>query len=494
MLQRHLALAFGLLLPVLGVGAQPGDTAPVTATATTPAADDPAAMIARAAAEARAAAMAGKPLVDPAAEAAAAEAARAEAAAAAAQASASAPTTVDVTPAVAEPAPETTGTAPAATAAPAPVVQAPVAVPAIVPAPAPAAAPAITAPVVATPPRATPVAKTTTYPPDGPATHNGAYLPQWVNEEMFERQLQLVHGKAELDPKVGLFGPHSMMWQLSRYIAPGALGAGRALVLQISHPWVTAGIDEHSITRKDPLKRGRNTFRYIYTMIYGTREQAIDAARDVRIIHERVRGKLRYPAGKFMSDSEYRANEVQALLWVHATLWETLVMTYEQSVGPLNKGEKERFYQETKLFAYLFGIPDEALPANWDAFVAYCEEMRNSGMLAATPASRELAGYLFGWHGPIIWLPMQYAKVATAAYLPPDLREGYGFKYGMVKRTFFKTTLATSRVLHRITPDFMITNPVHKEAVARIAGKRASLFTRMSLKLGLGNSRLTNQL
>lgn len=315
------------------------------------------------------------------------------------------------------------------------------------------------------------------------------FEPQWVTQELFEKQLLKVHGKV-LDPKVGLFGPDSMMWKMSQYIVPGGVGAGRALLLQISHPWVTAGIDEHSITRKDPLKRARNTFSYILSMTFGSREQALAAARDVRTIHDRVQGHLRQRAGTFAEGSEYRASEIQAMLWVHATLWETLMLSYEQSVGKVSDDDKLRFYEETKLFAYLFGIPEEALPSNWWAFLEYCDNMRASGQLVATPASQQLAKYLFGWHGVLIWLPMQYAKLSTAANMDEPLRSSYGFTYGPVKEFIYESSTLASRVGHKIMPDFLLENPVYKEAKARVRGKRAWPFTRFQLWVAFGESSL----
>lgn len=316
-----------------------------------------------------------------------------------------------------------------------------------------------------------------------------AFEPQWITKAQFERQLQKVHGGVP-DPRHGLFGPDSMMWKMQKYIVPGAVGAGRALLLQISHPWVTAGIDEHSITRDDPLKRARNTFSYLLTMTMGSREQALEAARDVRIIHARVQGKLRERAGVFAEGSEYRASEVQAMLWVHATLWETLMLTYEQSVGRVSDADKLRFYEETKIFAYLFGIPEEALPPNWWAFLEYCENMRNSGQLVSTKASRELAGYLFGWHGVLMWAPMQYAKLTTAANMPEPLRSQYGFKYGPVRKFMYESSMVGSKVAHFVMPDFLLANPVYKEAKARVKGKRAWPFTRFQLWVAFGESSL----
>ena len=68
-----------------------------------------------------------------------------------------------------------------------------------------------------------------------------------VNSEVrFER---LAPGEME-----GVFGPDSLTWRIDRE-ALTFLGAGRALLLQLAHPWVAAAIAEHSKTIDDPIGR-----------------------------------------------------------------------------------------------------------------------------------------------------------------------------------------------------------------------------------------------
>lgn len=166
-----------------------------------------------------------------------------------------------------------------------------------------------------------------------------------------------------------------MMWKLSRAGMPGAFGAGRALLLQLAHPWVTASIDEHSVVRDDPLGRARRTFQHVGTMVYGSMPQVMTSANQVRDIHEEIEGEVPMDSGAFKRGSEYRANEVAAMIWVHATLWETLAYMYEKMEGELTQAEKDQFYEETKLFAMLFGVPEQALPKDWNAFMAYNRAM-----------------------------------------------------------------------------------------------------------------------
>ena len=75
----------------------------------------------------------------------------------------------------------------------------------------------------------------------------------------------------------GVFGPASMTWRIDRE-AVIFLGAGRALLLQLAHPWVAAAIAEHSRTFADPIGRFHRTFEVVFTMVFGSLDQALAAA------------------------------------------------------------------------------------------------------------------------------------------------------------------------------------------------------------------------
>ena len=52
----------------------------------------------------------------------------------------------------------------------------------------------------------------------------------------------------------GLFGPGSLTWRVNRE-GVLLLGGGRALLLQVAHPLVAAGVAQHSNYREDPFGR-----------------------------------------------------------------------------------------------------------------------------------------------------------------------------------------------------------------------------------------------
>ena len=65
----------------------------------------------------------------------------------------------------------------------------------------------------------------------------------------------------------GVFGPASMTWRMNRE-AILFLAAGRALLLQLAHPWIAAAIAEHSSALTNPFVRFHRTFRVVFTMIF----------------------------------------------------------------------------------------------------------------------------------------------------------------------------------------------------------------------------------
>lgn len=323
-------------------------------------------------------------------------------------------------------------------------------------------------------------------PPSGEAP-----LPRWIDHQDFCRQLIKLHGKVP-DPRVGLFGPGSMFWKLTEPATPAGMGAGRALLLQTAHPWVTAGIDDHSIVRYDPVERARRTFVGINTIVYGSMPQVMAAANTIHKSHTEIKGKMAYDSGAFKEGSEYRANEVAAMIWVHATLWETLVTMYEKFNDPLTQAEKDRFYEETKLFAMVFGIPESALPRNWNEFMDYNQSMWYSPQLTVTANARGLKQDLFTPRS--IWLsfPLWIQEVVTSVTLPPPVAEGYGMKPGTLDKLNYTWMMASAGLFDLIMPDAIRANPIKFEAEARLRGERAGLFTRRVLKTGLGNDRLVN--
>jgi len=295
-----------------------------------------------------------------------------------------------------------------------------------------------------------------------------------------------------VDPVAGIYGPDSMMWKVGREFI-SFLGAGRAVLLQLAHPWVANAIDQHSQTRTDPLGRGRRTFINVFTMVFGSTDQVMRAANTVYQMHAKIQGTLPEESGAFGKDSYYQANEVGAMLWVHATLWDTQIRMYELVYGPLSTKDREQYYQETKLFAYLFGIPEAAIPKDWNAFQQYMETMLNSDQIVARRVGREMGDMVFNLGGPL-QPALSWLKLMTAFMLTPRLAREFGLPDDTpANRRKYDRGLKLVRAVYTRLPERVRVIPSYIEAQRRLAGKEhADLLTQGFNRLLLGQRELVS--
>ncbi len=194
-----------------------------------------------------------------------------------------------------------------------------------------------------------------------------------INEHDLDVQLRVMRTHAA-GSQAGVFGLDSATWKVDREAAI-FLGAGRALLLQLAHPWVATAITEHSHVFADPIGRFHRTFSVMFTMVFGTLDQALAAAWRLHRRHAAITGVMTRTAGSFAAGSRYRANETSALRWVHATLIETALMVHDLVLPSLSNEDRTRYYAESRVFAALFGIPQASLPSSWEDFAAYNEAM-----------------------------------------------------------------------------------------------------------------------
>ncbi|TMK19982.1 MAG: DUF2236 domain-containing protein [Actinobacteria bacterium] len=191
-------------------------------------------------------------------------------------------------------------------------------------------------------------------------------------------------------PDAGLFGPGSVTWRVNREQAM-LLGGGCALLLQLAHPLVAAGVADHSDFRGDPLKRLRRTLDATLAIVFGTTADADRAAAGVRAVHARVTGALRSGTGRFPAGAMYRAEDPSLLAWVNATLFDTSIRTYELLFGRLSQAEMERYYAESTTVARMLGVPDAGVPPTLGAWRSWWDGMLAGDDLAIGADARDLA-------------------------------------------------------------------------------------------------------
>lgn len=223
----------------------------------------------------------------------------------------------------------------------------------------------------------------------------------------------------------GLYGPDSEAWRLNRE-AMLLLGAGpRALLLQIAHPLVAAGVDEHSDFRADPWRRLQGTLRSFLRIVYGTGPVARAEIRRLNEFHRTITGP------------GYTARDPALSLWVHATLIDSTLVANDAWLTPLSHDRRAAYYAETRPIGRALGVPEALLPKDIDAFDAYvADQIGRDGPVRVGPLARELAGSILrpplpGSLGRLAVPKVVYDWTMWPALglLPPTIREAYGFPW-----------------------------------------------------------------
>ena len=321
--------------------------------------------------------------------------------------------------------------------------------------------------------------------------HHLPASPHPISRDDLLAQLEVLKRRA-LRPDEGLFGPGSMFWEVNKYSVT-FFGAGRAALLQLAHPWVANAIVQHSKTVSDPWGRFRRTFTNVFTMTYGSVDQLLRCCIAVHNIHRAMTGTIATGAGAFAKGSAYQANDAGAMIWVHATLWETSVKMYELFIRELSPAEKEQYYQESKLFAFCFGIAEELLPPAWDDFLAYNEAMWASDQLTVGPEAREIARFLFDFN-PALRPVLDHYRVLTSMVMPVRLREQFGLPPANERSmAAFRRTTGLIRRVHPWLPRRLAYLPAYVEARRRLRGLHEPDFVTGALnRLMLGQTRLVS--
>lgn len=243
-------------------------------------------------------------------------------------------------------------------------------------------------------------------------------------------------------------------WRLNSEVVL-ILGWPRAILMQLAHPLVAAGVADHSTFQggvEESYRRLHNTVGAMLAFTFGSREEVQRTAEKINRVHDRVHGTLEQPAGLFGTGTAYSAHDAELLGWVHATLLDTNMRVYEHYVAPLSAAEKDRYCREAQAMGPLLGIPPEHLPSSLEALQAYMTR-RMEAEVVVTPTARRLAGELLsipltGLGGPLSWL----YRFQTIGLLPPQIREGYGFSWGPLRQAGWRSSAWAMRLVVRLTP------------------------------------------
>lgn len=241
-------------------------------------------------------------------------------------------------------------------------------------------------------------------------------------------------------------GRDSVTYRLTLEPLSVLAGGPRALLLQVSHAVVGAGVADHSDYRTNPWNRLLRTLQAMTQLSLGTDEHSRAVTRMLRRSHATINGEL--PDG-----TPYRALDADNMRWVWATLLDTLVAVHETFLRPLSADELEQLYDEWLLIAEGCGVPPASCPATYEAFRAEVDRVVRHDLTATTTA-RDVAKML---ERPPVPFPLrQLAGLVLATtvpgMLPAPLRAALGYEWSASQEAAWQRVTALSRTVARLTP------------------------------------------
>jgi uncharacterized protein (DUF2236 family) len=234
------------------------------------------------------------------------------------------------------------------------------------------------------------------------------------------------------------------------------LGWSRAILLQVAHPLIAAGVVDHSAFRGGAMQaamRLHHTVSAMLSLMFGDADLREAAVARIRAIHRTVHGTLGVDAGRFAAGSRYSAEDPALLLWVHATLLDSTADIYQRLVGPLSREELDALCVEAAPLLHELGGDPAATPLCWDALQRYVADVYASGVLFVTEDARALGRAVLSPRAAGVAVPFSgLQELLTVGLLPSHIRESYGFAWSDAHTQRFERAIRIVRGVRRRMP------------------------------------------
>ncbi|MCQ4214325.1 oxygenase MpaB family protein [Streptomyces longispororuber] len=235
----------------------------------------------------------------------------------------------------------------------------------------------------------------------------------------------------EHDPDPPPPPPGGILWDTAGDVR-SLLALPAAFVLQVAHPAVGAGVDDHSVFRTDPWGRGERSLTSVLLWVYGG-EAAAEEGRRLRRVHRTIRGTD--PDGR-----RYHALTPAYYAWVHATGYPVARYARRYFARPFTAEEDERFYAEWLMVGRILGIHDRDMPRTTAEFWPYYRTVlaqeigRNAVVDELTARDRPIPPPSDRLAVRLVWPVVRPVLSRTLSFLstgllPPEARAALGLRW-----------------------------------------------------------------
>ena len=270
-----------------------------------------------------------------------------------------------------------------------------------------------------------------------------------------------------------MLGPDSLVWRLGGDWTM-LLGGGRALLMQVAHPVVAAGVEQHSDFRANPWKRLTGTLDLYFSVVFGGDPRARRAGANLRALHREIKGVDE-------DGNRYHALDPEAFAWVHATLVDSAVQMIERFRRGMTDAERQRYYDEMGQVGALYGVRSQDLPADWTSFQSYVDEMARERLRDSQTVRDVLHSVMHPARPPVLpvpdalwragsWPGAALARLVTIGTLPVPLRERLALSWTEGQQRTLEASQQAIRRVQSVIPDRLRLMPL--AYAARHGGNR----------------------
>jgi uncharacterized protein (DUF2236 family) len=300
-----------------------------------------------------------------------------------------------------------------------------------------------------------------------------------------ESTVDLIRWRASIAEKLdwaedaGYFGPGSAIWQVNRELVIG-LGLGRAVLMQLAHPWVSQSLVDHSRVIAHPAERLLATAEAAEVLVFGSRRQADEMAARIRRIHNHIHGVLSEDVGRWKRGDTYQADDPEALLWVLAALVDTALVIYTSCFGRMSHQLETGYIADAARLGAMLGIPREIVWPDRPSLDRYIRDRLADGTVQVSSLGARLASEFIEMSltddaNP--WWRLYTSSMLTlaATTMPNTLTAQFKLAQVPLPYSRYRRLGLLGRLMLRRLPEFMRVDPITSKAM-----RRGQVYQRLS--------------
>ena len=266
-------------------------------------------------------------------------------------------------------------------------------------------------------------------------------------------------------------GPDSLTWKYFGDLRTGMLGVWIG-AMQNMYPPLGAGVQDHSILKREPLQRVARSVYPIMGVVYDG-DRAARTGEQVKNFHTTIKGVDN--AGR-----RYHALNPETFYWAHATFFMLIINVAEYFCGGLTEGEKRQLFSEHVQWYRQYGMSMQPVPDTWEEFCEYwertCRDELEVNQATVDIFSMRIPKPKFVLMPTLMWDQLFRPMVAgqrwiAAGVFNPVLREKAGMRWTPGDEVLLRLFGKAIEIVFLAVPDEIRLHPRALAAYRRASGR-----------------------